>query len=546
MTVLLFAHTDVIITPDPPPTGAWSLKLTNAGAGPLTIGIIELVQSDTDFTIVADSASNQTIPPGQSRSVAVAFAPDVGAATATLRIPSTDPDGLTQVVITGTGIASTAPEIAVDPPSWAAGSVAVAAGRPYKDVTVTNIGDAQMTVGTVSVTGADFVKSLDTASSAIIQPGQSKTFRLTFTPTTTGAKTGSVTIPSDGGADVVVSLTGTGTKTLTVFPTSWNAGNVQTTGGTSTLTAVVKSTGTVPVTVGTVTVTGTGFTKGTDNASSQVIDPIATETVLVTFDPTTSTAHSGSLTVPSDATGSPVVVALSGTGVADPVVPPTPPTPEPDDEIEVYRFYLGRQAAPSGVSITDSGWGRHTTDADRALTIAKGGASPSWATTVNLTHGSTARHGRWIGPPMAAQATATSFTCYVTSAYRASVLGANVTSALRFGIWRVATGLVSWQNIMAHSSNVDPWREAEDALPRRVPGGAGATWWFNYAAFEEGDRLVVEVGARGVGPSGITAGTRIRYGGASTDTDLADSQATADLDGASWISFTDPLYVLDV
>jgi hypothetical protein len=323
-----------------------------------------------------------------------------------------------------------------------------------------------------------------------------------------------------------------------VDPLSWAAGNAYVTGDTNTQLVTVTSTGTGPLTVGTITITGTSFAKSADGATGQVIPAGESESLLLTFDPSSAGAKTGTLTIPNDA-GADIVVPLTGTGVADPVEPP--PDPEP---IEVSRFYLGRQAAPAGVTIADSSWHRHTVDDDHALTIARGGPPAAWGTTTNLTLGQKTRLARWIGPPMAAQTVSTTFAATNTAAYRSSALGSQVTSALRFGIWRAATQTMDWQPILSMGYAGEPWRTSDEPLPRRMPEGASFSWTVDLT-FLEGDRLVIEGGARGTNLNGETgtAGVRMRWGGESTALDVntaTEVQSTR----ASWIEFGIPLLVL--
>lgn len=534
---------------EPIPAGSRAVQVGNSATATaaLVIGSITLEQDGTAFAIVDDSASGQSLQPGQSRRVVVSFTPtEAGTQEATLRIPSTDPDGVTEVTFNGTGFVAPAPVVSVDPASWAAGSAATGSGSPYVDVSVSNTGNAPLTVGTVALAGSSFTKTSDAASGQVIAPGASAAVRVTFTPSTTGAKTGTLTVPSDGGADVVVALTGTGTKALSVSPTSWNAGSVTVTGGSSTLTATVRSTGTVPVTAGTLAVTGTGFAKGTDNVSSQVLDPAETATVAVVFDPSSAGAKTGNLAVPSDATAGTVNVALSGNGTEVVVVPPPPPPPPPAETISVSRMYLGWQSNPILIPAGSlNGWYFVTEDIPHAMTVVKGGPPTAYAPIVNARAGLRSLHGRWVGPRMAAQTINTTFTCTLPEAWASKYLNGKVTSALQFIHWRAATNTLIAGPILHHATVVDSWKEIADALPRRFPGGVPQSWTVKPQpmVLAEGDRIIVQVGCYVVGDTGPTAPTRIRYGGSSTQAD-AGTIISPTPDAAGWIEFTIPLLVL--
>lgn len=411
---------------------------TNVGTGNIVVGTASIEQDGTEFAIASDTVSGRTLAPGDAGAIVVSCDPptETGAITATLRIPSSDPEGTIEVALDANGIPAPAPGIAVDPPSWVAGDAYVTGDTSTQLVTVTSTGTGDLTVGTITISGAGFSKSADGATGQVIPPGESRTLLLTFDPASTGAKTGTLTIPSDAGASVVV--------------------------------------------------------------------------------------------------------ALTGMGVADP--PEPPPDPEP---YEVSRFYLGRQAAPISLPTTyDDGWFRVTTDVPHAMTVVKGGPAVAYAPNVNAKSGERSLHATWIGPPMAAQTVTTTFVCYLPEAYRATYLGAYVTSALRFLIWRAATPTaMSFQSILSHSSPVEPWRTTDEALPRRFPAGTDLSWSVTLT-FAEGDRLVVQAGCRvATGGPGAEAVTRVRYGGASTDLDVSTA-ASAQPNRASWISFSVPLLVM--
>jgi hypothetical protein len=210
---------------------------------------------------------------------------------------------------------------------------------------------------------------------------------------------------------------------------------------------------------------------------------------------------------------------------------------------------LGRQSAPialpSGATGYNAGWWQTTTDAPTALTVAKGGPATANATSVYARRGEQSLHGTWIGPPMAAQTITTTFTAMLPAAWRSSYLGAYVTSALRFLIWRAATDTLTFWPVLAHATPVDAWKEAADALPRRFPGGDPRSWSTSLT-FGAGDRLVVQLGCKVTGgPTDLTsAATRIRYGGSSAQSDTSGSIYEVQPDTAGWIDFTDALLVL--
>jgi hypothetical protein len=87
-------------------SSAQTVTVTNDGCSSLTIGSITLGGTNAgEFAIQNDNVSGQTLAPGASATVQVVFSPtSAGAKTATLSIPSNDPDEATvNVALSGTG-----------------------------------------------------------------------------------------------------------------------------------------------------------------------------------------------------------------------------------------------------------------------------------------------------------------------------------------------------------------------------------------------------------------------------------------------------------
>ncbi len=99
---------------------------------------------------------------------------------------------------------------------------------------------------------------------------------------------------------------------ITVSPTSVNFGSVNV-GSTSDRTVTVSNTGTSNLILGTLSVTGAGFSRqGGTCVSGQTIVPQASCTIIVRFAPASAGSFSGNLSIPSNDEN--VNVSLSGTG----------------------------------------------------------------------------------------------------------------------------------------------------------------------------------------------------------------------------------------
>lgn len=106
-----------------------------------------------------------------------------------------------------------------------------------------------------------------------------------------------------------------GQPAISVSPTSVNFGNVNV-GTTSDRTVTVSNVGTADLILGTISVTGTSFSRqgGTCAVNGQTLTPGASCTIIVRFAPGSAGPFSGNLSIPSNDTN--VLVPLSGTGVS--------------------------------------------------------------------------------------------------------------------------------------------------------------------------------------------------------------------------------------
>jgi hypothetical protein len=228
------------------------------------------------------------------------------------------------------------PDISVSPTSKNFGDVTVGSSSPAQTFTVSNVGTADLVVGTIDITGANagqFSKQNDNVSGQTIAPDGSATLEVVFSPTSTGAKSAALSIPSNDPdeATVAVPLSGNGVAApvtdISVSPTSKNFGDVTVGSSSPAQTFTVSNVGTANLVVGTITITGANagqFSKPTDNCSGQTITPGGSATLQVVFSPTSTGAKSAALSIPSnDPDEATVAVSLSGSGVSAPAPPPT-------------------------------------------------------------------------------------------------------------------------------------------------------------------------------------------------------------------------------
>jgi hypothetical protein len=209
-----------------------------------------------------------------------------------------------------------APAIQVNPSSISFGNVVVGSNLS-QSLIISNTGNATLTITQISVTGATFSTSGYTLPLSV-NAGQQSTITVGFLPTVVGAVSGSVSIISNAPTSPTsVGLSGSGvaaTLTLGVNPTSLSFGNVLTGTTSATQNVTITNTGNSNVTISQITASGAGYTV-TGGSTPVTLTPSQNLALGVQFSPTAAGSVAGSVSIVSNATGSPATVTLSGTGV---------------------------------------------------------------------------------------------------------------------------------------------------------------------------------------------------------------------------------------
>jgi hypothetical protein len=318
-------------------TAAPAIILTNTGSTTMNVGTISGVNlgSGTEFPVNSDGCSQASLVPlTGSCAVNLQFAPSAaGARSGQLSLPVTYSDGTAKTFtanLTGTGGADVNKAV-LSPTGNQYPDTVIGAGSGSYSIpfTLSNVGTVAFTVGSLSgvdtmvgaSTTGDFTTN-DGCSVRVVQPGSSCAVYVYFYPLAgaAGLRSGSLTFPVIySGAGSITSFTATysgnavlANKSLVVTPAAAQLGTwiVATHSTQSTIT--LQNNGNVPISLGTPSVTSPF---ALSNSCGAQLAENATCTIAVIFTPTATGAASGTLTIPSNAPGSPVKVALSGTGI---------------------------------------------------------------------------------------------------------------------------------------------------------------------------------------------------------------------------------------
>ncbi len=301
---------------------------TNTGA--TSVIVSQLNVTGADFQI-----SGVTLPftldAGKSQSFNVVYSPKAaGTSTGTItvnsnvamtvdsntrfRVRANDMEAQNMTIaLSGTATGGTG-TLAPSPASVSFGNVQVN-GTSSSTVTLHNSGAVSVTVNQAAVTGTGFTMS-GMSIPATIAAGQSASFSVTFAPKASGSAAGNVAITSNASnTSFNVALSGTGVTpgSLTTGSNTIAFGSVQI-GKNQKQTATITNSGGSNVTISSATISGAGFTL------SGITTPLTltagqSTTFSVTFAPTSTANASGSVSIASNAAGSPLTWTLSGSGV---------------------------------------------------------------------------------------------------------------------------------------------------------------------------------------------------------------------------------------
>ena len=297
------------------------LTLTNVGSSSLII--TQATPSLAAFTLTGLSYP-VTLYAGKSVSCNVTFNPQSALTSSGIvaikfhNRHNTSATYTRTVAVSGTGVSPA--RVTSTPTSLSFGSVTVGSKRSLSE-TVTNTGASSVTISQVGISGTGFSQNGITPP-VTLTAGQSATFMVAFSPTTTGTFPGTVTVTSNASnPSLSIPLSGTSAAatggTLTAVPTTVAVpGNVAVgTSGTATgqLTAATAS-----VIVSGVSVVGSEFVIS-GLSFPLTISAGSSATYTVTFSPTSSGSASTTASFASNASNAPTGVSLTGTAIAAPV-----------------------------------------------------------------------------------------------------------------------------------------------------------------------------------------------------------------------------------
>jgi Pro-kumamolisin, activation domain/Abnormal spindle-like microcephaly-assoc'd, ASPM-SPD-2-Hydin len=319
------------------------ITLTNQSVSALAVSGISLTgsapgaysQTNTCGTSVAANASC---------SISVTFKPTAsGFQTASVSIADGAVGSPQTVSLVGAGTA-----VSLSPASLSFASTAVGASATTQQITLANKGATALSVTGISVTGTNASSFTETNTcGSSVAAAASCVITVGFKPSTSGTLSAAISVADSGyGSPQTVALTGTG-FTVSLSPTTlaFPLTSVGTSAATMPITLINDGTATLSITGITITGTNASSFTQTDNCGASLAAK-ASCTITVSFKPTVSGALTGGVSIADNASGSPQVVALNGSGTTVSVSPAS---------IGFVIAPIGTASAPRVITLTNQG-----------------------------------------------------------------------------------------------------------------------------------------------------------------------------------------------
>jgi hypothetical protein len=215
--------------------------------------------------------------------------------------------------------------VSLSPASLAFGSQSVDKTSTARTVTLSNMGNAALSITSLALTGTnarDFAQTNTCGKS--LAAFSHCTIRVTFTPLASGSLTASVSITDNArGSPQTVSLSGTGKLTAStptapedgLSPTSLAFGNLSVGTSSTPQTATLSNSGNAPLNITSLVLTGTNASDfAQTNTCGSSVAAGANCTISVAFTPSASGSRTASVSITDNASGSPQSVSLTGAG----------------------------------------------------------------------------------------------------------------------------------------------------------------------------------------------------------------------------------------
>ncbi len=315
-----------------------TLTVTNTGGFSTTLGAPAV---SGDFNL-ANSTCGTTLAPGATCSLAATFAPTApGTRTGTLTLPT----GVTTLSAALSGAGSTPAALSLTPAQLTFPDTTIGSPSPPQTVILSNTGGLPAALQTPTLTG-DYALGANGCGLSLAA-NSSCSISISFRPTSTGARPGTLTIPSTAAGQSTVPLSGTGVVPATIIltPTQLTFASTIVGAASPVQNITISNTGAAPATLSTPTVTGDFAI--TANTCAATLPPGTGCTVSLAFKPSTSGTRTGTFTVPASVGAQSATLSGSGTLPATDALSTT--------NLAFSPAQLNTASTPQTITLTNSG-----------------------------------------------------------------------------------------------------------------------------------------------------------------------------------------------
>ena len=288
-----------------------SISITNTGTTTVAFSKESLV---ANMYTVSGFTLPSSLGAGKSMTISVKFTPSSsGTFSGYILFGSNASNAQVEYGLSGVGMSSGTVQLISTPSAANLGTVPAGTTNSLV-LQLKNTGNSTISISGATQTGSSDFRLCKLTYPLSLTPGQTTNCTVQFTPSSTGSKSGGIAFSSNApDKTLTVSLSGQGaaaTRVLAVTPASLNFGNV-TKGKSETLAVNLKNAGNSSVVISGITtsssvLTTSGGVQGATIAAGQ------SATLDIQYTPTSLGALNGTVTVASNATGSPNTITVAG------------------------------------------------------------------------------------------------------------------------------------------------------------------------------------------------------------------------------------------
>jgi len=247
--------------------------------------------------------------------------PTAGTITAAPGSPYAITSGLRAIAVTGYPAQFAVPAVTFSPVTFAFSGTLIGQSASFP-ITLTNSGFATLTVGTISIAGANPADFSQTNNcTATLSAGANCTFNITFTPLAVGERAASLNIADNSaGSPHLVVISGEGlnpTPAVTLVPGSFTFPSAMVSGTGAAQPFALRNSGSGTLHISSIALAGPNpgdFAEITNCGATLAVGVNCG--ITVTFKPQAVGTRTANVTIVDDAADSPQTIALTGTGTS--------------------------------------------------------------------------------------------------------------------------------------------------------------------------------------------------------------------------------------